>query len=126
MFVCTWLWHAFGESSSVREKKSFGQSQTGWQITQAHIQARCILQGAELLALSGDYAHLLIFKEQQRSWEMTDLHERAGLRMVAFRQGYVGTLAGFAQELSRMAILVVQHRRLKRRAKNRLARSQST
>jgi hypothetical protein len=21
-----WLWHAFGESSSVREKKSFGQS----------------------------------------------------------------------------------------------------
>src|SRR3989442_9376291 len=95
----------------------------GSEMKQAHIQARCILQGAELLALSGDYAHLLLFKEQQRSCEMTDLHERAGLRMVAFRQGYVGTFAGFAQELSRMAILGVQHRRLKRRAQNRLSRS---
>ena len=98
----------------------------GSEMKQAHIQALCILQGAELLALSGDYAHLLLFKELQHSWEMTDLHERAGLRMVAFRQGYEGTFAGFAQEPSRMAVLVVQRRSGKRRAKNRLSHSHST
>jgi hypothetical protein len=98
----------------------------GSEMKQAHVKARCVLQGAELLALSGDYAHLLLFKELQHSWEMTDLHERAELCMVAFRQGYEGTFAGFAQEPSRMAVLVVQQRRWKRRAKNRLARSQST
>src|SRR6266581_7217438 len=59
----------------------------GCEMKQAHVQARCVLQGAELLGLSGDYAHLLLFKEQQHSWEMTDLHERAGPRMRAFRQG---------------------------------------
>src|SRR5260370_34262642 len=87
----------------------------GSEMKQAHIQALCILQGAELLALSGDYAHLLSFQEQQRSWEMTHLHERAGPRMVAFRQGYVGTFPGDAQEPSTVASLGVHHRRLESR-----------
>src|SRR5947209_1207691 len=98
----------------------------GSEIKQAHIQARCVLQGAELLALSGDYAHLFLFKEQQHSWELTGLHERAGLRMRAFRQGYEGALPGDAQKLSGMAVLVMKRRPGKRRAKNRLSRSHST
>jgi hypothetical protein len=77
------------------------------------------------LALSGDYAHLLLFKEQQ-SWEMTDLHERAGLRMQAFWQGYEGELLDDVEELSRTAVLVMQRRLGKRRAKNQLSRSQNT
>ncbi len=97
----------------------------GSEMKQAHVQARCVLQGAELLALSGDYAHLLLFMEQH-SWEMTDLHERAWLRMQAFCQGYEGELLGDAQELSEMAVLVMQRRKVKRRAENRLSRSQST
>ncbi len=98
----------------------------GGEVKQAHVQARCVLQEAELLALSGDYAHLLLFNEQQRFWEITDLHERAGLRMRAFRKGYEGTLPDDAQEHSRMAVLVVQRRSGKRRAKNRLSHSHST
>jgi hypothetical protein len=98
----------------------------GGETKLAHVQARRVLRGAELLVLSADYAHQLLFKEQQHSWEMTDLHERAELRMVAFRQGYEGTCAGDALELSSMAVLVLRHRRPKRRAKNRLARFQST
>ena len=98
----------------------------GGEMKQAHVQARCVLQGAELLALSGDYAHLMLFKEQQHSWEITDLHERAGLQMRAFRQGYEGKLPGDVEELSRMAVLVMQRRPGKRRAKNRLSRSHSS
>jgi hypothetical protein len=98
----------------------------GSEFKKAHMQARCVLQGTELLALSGDYAHLSLFKEQQHFWEMTNLHERAGLRMRAFRQGYEGELPGDAQELSRMAVLVMQRRPGKRRAKNRLSRSYRT
>ncbi len=97
----------------------------GGEIKQAHTRTHCVLQGVELLVLAGDYAHLLLFKEQQRSWEMTDLHERAGLRMQAFRQGYEGELPGSSRERSRMAVRVVR-RRPKRRAKNRFARSQSS
>ncbi len=96
----------------------------GGEIKQAHTRTHCVLQGAELLALAGDYAHLLLFKEQQRSWEMADLHERAGLRMQAFKQGYEGELTGSTQERSGMAVRVAR-RRPKRRAKNRLAHSQS-
>ena len=96
----------------------------GSEIKQAHVQAHCVVQGAELLALSGDYAHLFLFKEQQCSWELTDLHERAGLRMQAFRQGYEGELPGSTQERSRMTVRVVR-RRPKRRAKHRFTRSQS-
>lgn len=98
----------------------------GSEIKKAHVQARCVLQGAELLALSGDYAHLLLFKEQRHSWEMMDLHKRAGLRMQAFWQGYEGKLPGDVEELSWMAVLVVQRRPGKRQAKNRLSRSHST
>ena len=98
----------------------------GSEIKQAHVQARCVVQGPELLALSGDYANLCLFKEQQCSWELTDLHERAGLRMQAFRRGYEGELLGDAQELSGMAVLVMQPRKGSRRAKNQLSRSQST
>jgi hypothetical protein len=98
----------------------------GSEMKQAHVQACCVLQGTELLALSGDYAHLLLFMEQQHAWEMTDLHERAGLRMWAFRQGYEGTLPEDAQELSRMPVLVMPRRTGKRRTKNRLSRSHST
>jgi hypothetical protein len=76
--------------------------------------------------LSADYAHLLLFKEEQHSWERTDLHERAGLRMAAFRQGYEGAFVGFALELPGMAVPVVRHRRPKKRPKNRLARVQSS
>jgi len=97
----------------------------GGEIKQAHTRTHCVFQGVELLALAGDYAHLLLFKEQQRSWELTDLHERAGLRMLAFRQGYEGELPGCSQERSKMAMHVVRHRRPKRRAKNWHARSQS-
>jgi hypothetical protein len=97
----------------------------GSEIKQAHTQTHCVLQGVELLALAGDYAHLLLFKEQQRSWEMTDLHERAGLRMQAFRQGYEGNVLGDAQRLSRIAVLVTQRHSGKRRAKNRFPRSHS-
>src|SRR6266852_4652137 len=97
----------------------------GGEARQAHVQARRVLQEAELLALSGDYAHLLLFKEQQHSWEITDLYERAGLRMLAFRQGYEGELPGGAQEPSRMAVLVAQQRWRKSRPKKRLVRSQS-
>ena len=96
----------------------------GSEIKQAHTRTHCVLQGVELLALAGDYAHLLLFKEQQRSWEVTDLHERAGLRMLAFRQGYEGEVPGSTQEPSRMAVRVAR-RRPKWRAKNRLPRSQS-
>ena len=98
----------------------------GGEIKHAHTRAHCLLQGVELLALAGDYAHLLLFKEQQCSWGMTGLHERAGLRMQAFRQGYEGELPGDAQMLSRMPVLVLQRRPGKRRAKNRLSRSHST
>jgi hypothetical protein len=98
----------------------------GGETKQAHVQAHRVLRGAELLVLSADYAHLLLFKEQQHSWERTALHERAGLRMVAFRQGYEGTFAGAAQERSRVAVVVARHRRPKRRATNRFARSQSS
>ena len=48
----------------------------------------CVVQGAQLLALSGDFAHLLLFKELQRSGEIANPHERAGLRLQAFWQGY--------------------------------------
>ena len=96
----------------------------GGEIKQAHIRMHCVLQGVELLALAGDYAQLLLFMEQQRSWEMMDLHERAGLRILAFRQGYEGELPGNIQERSRMAVHGEQHRHPKRRAKSRLARSQ--
>jgi len=98
----------------------------GSEMKQEHAQARRVLQGGELLALSGDYAHLLLFKEQQHSWEMTNLHERAGLRMRAFRQGYEGELLGDVEEPSRMAVLVMQRCPGKRRPKNQLPRSQST
>lgn len=98
----------------------------GSEARQAQGQARRVLEGVELLVLSADYAHLLLFQEQQHSWEMTGLHERAGIRMVAFRQGYEGTLAGDTQECSKMVVLVTRHRRPKRREKNRLARSHST
>ena len=97
----------------------------GSEIKQAHTRTHCVLQGVELLALAGDYAHLLLFFEEQRSWEMADLHERAGLRMQAFRQGYEGELPGSTQERSRMAVRVVRRSRPRRRAKNRHARSQS-
>ena len=60
----------------------------GGEIKRVHEQARCVLRGAELLALAGDYAHLLLFKELQQPWGMTNLHERAGLRMRAFWKGY--------------------------------------
>lgn len=60
----------------------------GGEIKRVHEQARCVLRGAELLALAGDYAHLLLFKELQQPWAMTNLHERAGLRMWAFWKGY--------------------------------------
>lgn len=93
----------------------------GSEIKLAHVQARSVLQGAELLALSADYAHLLLFKEQQHIWEMTDLHARAGLRMGAFRQGYEDACASGTEELSRMVVHVMQRRPGKRRAKNRLA-----
>jgi hypothetical protein len=89
-----------------------------------HGQAGHVLCGVELLVLSADYAHLLLFKEQQHSWERTDLHERAGLRMAAFRQGYEGTFGGFAQEPRMLTVHSEQHRHPKRRAKSRLARSQ--
>jgi hypothetical protein len=98
----------------------------GGEAKQAHVQAHRVLRGAELLVLSADYAQLLLFKELQRSWEMTDLHERAGLRMFAFRQGYEGTFVSDTEELARMAVQVVQRRPGKRRAKNRFARSQSS
>jgi hypothetical protein len=60
----------------------------GREIKQAHVQAHCVVQEAELLALSGDFAHLLLFKELQRSGEIANPHERAGLRLQAFWQGY--------------------------------------
>lgn len=98
----------------------------GSEIKQAHVQARCVLEGAELLTLAGDYAHLLLFMEQQCSWEVADLHERAGLRMRAFRQGYEGAIPGDVQELSKIPVLVMRRRPGKRRAKNRLSLSHST
>lgn len=120
-----------GSMSAMQEGRSLQAFQLdayhkGCEMKQAHVQARRVLLGAELLALSGDYAHLLLFKEQQHSWETMNLHERAGHRMRAFRQGYEGELPGNAQELSWMAVLVVHERRWKRRARNRLVRSHST
>lgn len=93
---------------------STGAHHKGSEIKQAHTRTHCVLQGVELLALAGDYAQLLLFKEQQRSCEMADLHERAGLRMQAFKQGYEGELAGSTQERSGMAVRVMRHRRPKR------------
>ena len=99
-------------------------SHRGGQTRQVHAQARRVLGGAELLILSADYAHLQIFKEQQRSWGRTDLYERAGLRMAAFRQGYEGTFGDFTQEPRMMTVHGEQHHLPKRRVKKRTARSQ--
>jgi hypothetical protein len=62
----------------------------GIEFKQAHLHARCVLRGAQLLALAGDYAITQLFRETQRQWEIRNLHERAGLRMRAFRMGYEG------------------------------------
>lgn len=60
----------------------------GGEVKQAHVQARRVLTGVDLLTLAVDYAHLLLFKESQHSWGVTNLYERAGLRMRAFWRGY--------------------------------------
>src|ERR1700694_5843179 len=66
----------------------------GDEIKRAHMQACCVMQGAEVMTLSSDYACLQLFKEQQQSWMIANLHERAGLRMWAFCQGYKGESPG--------------------------------
>jgi hypothetical protein len=66
----------------------------GDEIKRAHTRACCVMQGAEVMALSSDYACLQLFKEQQQSWMIANLHQRAGLRMWAFCQGYAGETLG--------------------------------
>jgi hypothetical protein len=69
-------------------------SHAGNEIKLAHARASCVKQGAEVLALSADYAILQLFREQQHCWSITNLHERAGARMWAFCQGYQGEAQG--------------------------------
>ncbi len=51
-------------------------------------QAHRVVRGADLRLLSADFAPLLLLEEQQRSEQIANPHERAGLRMQEFQRGY--------------------------------------
>jgi len=86
----------------------------GDEIKQAHVRGCCVVQGSEAVTLSADYACLQLFKEQQHSWLIANLHERAELRMWAFWQGYEGETLGCLEETAQAAILA-PHMHAKRR-----------
>lgn len=96
----------------------------GDEIKRVHMRACCVMQGAEVAALSADYACLLLFKEQQRSWMISNLHERAGLRMWAFYQGYQGETPGRLEETARAAIPAPRMYAKRRRGTHRHVRSE--
>src|SRR6266568_4204948 len=76
----------------------------GDEIKRAHTRACCVMEGVEVMALSSDYACLQLFKEQQQCWVISNLHERAGLRMWAFCQGYTSETPGRLEGLAQAAI----------------------
>jgi hypothetical protein len=86
----------------------------GGEVKRVHMQVHRVLQGTELLVLSGDYAQLLLFKELQRSEEIANLHERAGLRIQAFGRGYRDGPQDGVETISR-----VDHPGIPRRKKSR-------
>jgi hypothetical protein len=93
----------------------------GSEIKRAHEQARCVLRGAELLALAGDYAHLLLFKELQHPWGMTNLYERAGLRIRAFWCGYEDGPRDAFEKALRVGLPGMPRRMKRRRGTHRLS-----
>ncbi len=98
----------------------------GDEIKRAHTRACCVMQGTELMALSSDYASLQLFREQQQSWLIANLHERAGLRMWAFCQGYAGETPARLEGLAQAAIPTPPMYAKRRRGMHRHIRSGRT
>jgi len=98
----------------------------GGEVKQAHVQRRRVLQGVDLLMLAADYAHLMLFKELQQSWEVTNRYERAGLRLRAFRRGYEDGPRGAFDEAFRASLSGIPRRRQRRRGMHRSLAPQGT
>ena len=81
------------ESASARALQQDAY-RAGNEMKQSHVQASCVRQGAAVAVMSADYACVQLFKEQQRCWSIAHLHERAGVRMWDFCQGYQGEALG--------------------------------
>lgn len=91
----------------------------GDEVKRADVRACCVKQGAEVVTLSADYACLQLFKEQQRSWTISNLHERAGARMGAFCQGYQGEALGPFDVTASVALPALPMRARRKRGMHR-------
>jgi len=91
----------------------------GDEVKRAHVRACCVKQGAEVVTLSADYACLQLFKEQQHSWTIANLHERAGARMWAFCQGYQGEAPGRFDTTASVALPALSMRARRKRGMHR-------